>query len=142
MILLGGVLFGLFHVYPVRMIMPAFIGVLMCWLVLQTDNMLYSCLLHFGYNTILILLSRTPAAGGGSLQAETIPSGVTGLSVIAVGVFIPFLIYLGSWLVRRVTEPRIPDFTPEKGVASLLLWILLPTAGIVLLGLIIFANIL
>ena len=141
-VIAGGLLFGMFHIYPVRMIMPAFIGCLMCWLVLRTDNMLYSSLLHLGYNTVLITLSRIPGAGENVSGDAVLSSGIIGMSVITAGICIPFLLYIGMWLVRRVYEPRRPSFIPEHHVASVLLRILIPTAAILAVGLLMFFGIL
>ena len=137
MILFGGLLFGLFHIYPIRMIMPAFIGFLMCWLVIQTDNMLYGCLLHFGYNAILIWVSALSASAAGAEQEIadiSLTPWVSGFYVLFPGIFIPFLIYLGTWMVRRVTSPRIPDFFGEKKERHALIWMIIATACILLFG--------
>ena len=141
-IFLGGLFFGLFHVYPVRMIMPAFIGMLMSWLLLKTDNMLYGCLLHFGYNTVLILLSRTAEEAAGTADAGVLTPGFTGLSVMTAGIFIPILLHLGMWLVRRVTEPRIPEFIPVQPFSSsVFARVLIPTVCFVIFGLLLYNGI-
>lgn len=137
-ILCGGVLFGLFHIYPIRMVMPAFIGFLMCWLVIQTDNMLYSSLLHLGYNAILILISAasstaSSASGNIDIQASITPA-IAGFYVLFPGVFIPFLLYLGTWMVRLVTAARIPDFFGEKTEKKALIRVIVATACILLFG--------
>ena len=141
-VVLGGLLFGLFHIYPVRMIMPAFLGMIMSWLLLQTENMLYGCVLHFGYNAVLILLSQIPDPATDISDAGMISSGFIGLSVLTAGIFIPFLLHLGTWLVRRDTEPRLPDFAPVRPLSSsVFLRVLIPTGGIILLGLLLYNGI-
>ena len=133
-IFLGGLLFGLFHIYPIRMVMPVFIGFLMSWLVLQTDSMLYSCLLHFGYNALLVFVSSFSSSAADVEQVLPVSSVVTGFYVIFPGVFIPFLVYLGTWMVRRVTAARIPEFLGDRSDRRALLWMSMATAGILLLG--------
>ena len=137
MILCGGLLFGVFHIYPIRMVMPAFIGFLMCWLVIQTGNMLYSSLLHFGYNAILILISSASSSAA-DLDPEmidaTLSSGITGFYVIFPGIFIPLLIYLGTWMVRRVTAARIPDLFGARTERRPLICMIAATGCILLFG--------
>ena len=138
--LLSGLLFGVFHMYPIRMVMPALLGVIMAFLVWETGNMFYSCLLHFGYNTLLMLASRAASSmyPDAAEDAQQVLSGtVTGTSVIVLGILIPFLIYLGVWMVRRVTAVSVPDLVPEGKQRRTLLQIGLPTLGIILLGIIV-----
>ena len=137
MILCGGLLFGVFHIYPIRMIMPAFIGFLMCWLVIRTENMLYSCLLHLGYNTVLILISSASSSAAEidpEIMESVVSPTITGFYVLIPGIFIPFLIYLGTWMVRRATAARIPDFFGNKTERRPFLYMVAATGCILLFG--------
>ena len=142
-IFLGGVFFGLFHIYPVRMIMPAFLGFIMSWMLLQTNNMLYGSLLHLGYNTLLILMSgASPRTEELQTLVFDVPSAYIGLATAFLGMFVPFLIYMGIWLVYRGTAPRKPEFLSFKNTRLSVLWLILSTAFILILGILIFFGLL
>ena len=138
-IFLGGIFFGLFHIYPVRMIMPAVLGFIMSWMLLQTNNMLYSSLLHFGYNAMLVLMSgAAPRTEELQTLVFDVPSAYIGLATAFLGVFIPFLMYIGIWLICRGTYPRKPEFLTFKNTRRAILRLVFSTVSVFVLGLLIF----
>ncbi len=137
-IVLSAAVFGVFHVSPVRMFMPAVLGILIGIVVLETGNMVYGALIHFCYNGILTMLSRMSQ----SLLPEgdvdlSLSSSATGIAVITVGMLIPFFLWTGLRLVRLCTSPRRESFVPENGMRRMLLQILLPTLGIIFTGILV-----
>ena len=142
-ILLSAVMFGAMHITPVRMFMPAVLGIVLGLLVLETGNMFYGSLLHFSYNASLTLISRWAVGiteGMEDVYDYALNGTTVGLSVMSLGMFIPFLLWLGVWLVRRSTAPRVPDLFPKGELRKTLLLILLPTCGIIFLGIVVFLS--
>ncbi|MEE1114874.1 MAG: CPBP family intramembrane glutamic endopeptidase [Eubacterium sp.] len=143
---ISGFLFGIFHIIPIRWWAPMLIGFVMAYFVCRTENMFYSCLLHFANNALIYLIS---AAAQGAVQASGIDSYIEaaaasvsvlqlGVTIAFYGVPIPILIYTGCWLVRRACSPRRVRFA-EPGRERFTLWTLLGTTlAIGLTGIIIF----
>jgi len=135
-ILTGGVLFGVFHLYPVRWWIPGIIGAIMAWVLLETDNMFYTCLLHFLYNSLLVIVSYFAADASASAVSYTVSAQTVGVSLIFYGIPIPILIYTGCWLIRRAGAWNKPAFIEEGMEERRLLQILLPTGLLLLAGIV------
>ena len=132
-ILAGGVLFGVFHIYPVRWWIPGILGALMTWVILETDNIFYTSLLHFAYNGLLVVISflTLDATGQASYTAS---SQMVGASLLFYGLPLPILIYTGCWLIRRSVTWKKPAFIESGLEENRLAQILVPTGLILLVG--------
>lgn len=132
-ILVGGVLFGVFHIYPVRWWIPGILGALMTWVILETDNIFYTSLLHFCYNGLLVVVSFL-ASDTTSPASYTASPQMVGVSLLFYGIPLPILIYTGCWLIRRSVTWKKPAFIEPGLEEKRLAQILVPTGGILLTG--------
>ena len=137
-ILISGTLFGVSHFYPVRMLVPAILGFIMAWIMLETDNLFYTGLLHMMNNGAVLLISEIAKLllPAGALEesasmAESIGGLETGLAMIMYGLFAPVIIYCGCYLIRKSSHGEAARFVePGKG-RSAVLSILLPDLAII-----------
>ena len=137
---LTGILFGVFHISPVRWSMPILMGVIAAWIMLETDNIFYTMLLHFLYNSLLIsasLLARSvvPVDSAKLLNSVHLTGGTVGIVLIMYGLPVPLLIYTGCWLIRRSESVIKPAFLVQGRERKTLLQIIIPTVIILCVGL-------
>ncbi len=132
-ILAGGALFGVFHIYPVRWWIPGILGALMTWVILETDNIFYTSLLHFAYNGLLVVVSFL-ASDSTEQASYTASSQMVGISLLFYGIPLPILIYTGCWLIRRSVTWNKPAFIEPGLEEKRLAQILVPTGVILLTG--------
>ena len=144
-VLLSGLIFGIFHLYPVRMLPTALIGCVMAYLVLATGNMIYSAFLHLVHNGLLMIIqalaTRTVSSDMMQQSAQllqSLPRGFFGIYIIMFGAPAPFFLYLGCWIVRRATSPVRLSFLPKGRESRTLAYLLGSTIAVVLGGILIF----
>ena len=130
-IIISGLIFGVFHGNPVRMVPTAFLGIMMAYLVLETDNMFYNMLFH-GINNGISILS-TIAVGAipqesDTLQTTEITATGSEYALFSVGIYlcfaavVPFLMYLGRYLIHcKAGEERKKLFPKGKPWIPLML---------------------
>ena len=106
-----GVLFGAFHLDPVRFLPTAILGVVITWAAVHSGNLLYAMLIHL-FNNSLSALSTLAAD---AVSTETAVAASTQLITPAVlGVYFflavvsPWLLWAGSSLLRPKDRPA-PD---------------------------------
>ncbi|MCR4653255.1 MAG: CPBP family intramembrane metalloprotease [Eubacterium sp.] len=138
---LTGILFGVFHISPVRWSMPILMGVIAAWIMLETDNIFYTMLLHFLYNSMLIvasLLARSmvPVDSAKLLNSVHLTGSTVGVVLCMYGLPVPLLIYTGCWLIRRSESVVKPAFLVQGRERKTLLQIIIPTVIILCVGLI------
>jgi membrane protease YdiL (CAAX protease family) len=137
---LTGILFGVFHISPVRWTMPILMGVIAAWIMLETDNIFYTMLLHFLYNSLLIgasLLARSmvPVDSAKLLNSVHLTGSTVGVVLCMYGLPVPLLIYTGCWLIRRSESVVKPAFLVQGRERKTLLQIIIPTVIILCVGL-------
>lgn len=140
-ILVSGLLFGIGHFTPVRMVAPAVLGFLMAWLVLETGNLFYSGLLHLLNNGLILLLSSVlqllipqEMAEQSMDAAASLGAFETGLGMMAYGLLGPLIIYCGCFIIRRSVHGPSEQFVrPGRGKQAAAL-IVLPAAAVLLTG--------
>lgn len=109
-ILIVGIIFGAFHGNIWKFIPTAALGMVMTYIVLETDNMVYSMLLHFINNLVPILmigsLKGTYDAMGDAvmeMQGKSIPIAAAGVYfLLASGA--PVIFYIGRHCLRKSTS--------------------------------------
>ena len=136
---LTGILFGVFHISPVRWSMPILMGVIAAWIMLETDNIFYTMLLHFLYNSLLIgasLLARSmvPVDSAKLLNSVHLTGSTVGVVLCMYGLPVPLLIYTGCWLIRRSESVVKPAFLVQGRERKTLLQIIIPTVIILCVG--------
>ena len=116
-VLVMGILFGLFHGSVWRFVPTALLGGALSWLMLKTENMVYPALFHFANNFLPTLLTfgqteNDAAAGAEYLMEAGIPMAALGIYV-AIGCVAPFAIYTAGYLIRREKGRKVPYFPKE-----------------------------
>lgn len=134
-IFITGLVFGLFHGTVFRLPGTMILGVVFAYVVVETENILYSSLMHLinnGYSVITLFLSSLlqRADIGIEESAVTVGSGVS-LSVVGIymlqAVGVPLLFYIASYLIHEKKEPL---FAKEKKKQW---WLLIGISGVLLL---------
>ena len=109
-VVLCGVLFGAFHLDPVRFLPTAILGIAISWAALRSGNLLYAMLIHLFNNSLSVLATLAPSAGEAaaveSAQAAVTPATLGGYFFLAA--ISPWLIWAGSSLLRPKEAPA-PD---------------------------------
>ncbi len=89
MVLLNGVVFGLFHVSfetVVRFIPTAYLGVVIAWAVWRTGSLFVGMLMHFLNNAMIVVVASVPIARQLITDPEAPPPwGLVVLAVLAFG---------------------------------------------------------
>ena len=147
-----GVIFAVFHLYPIRYPSMFIIGAAMSLVHAETGNMIYSSLIHFWNNLMSLMIGFFAAPGflripfaeptlQESAQAilSSMPLKIVGFYLILCGLPAPVLLYTGNYLVRRATAPRRPAFLARGRERETLLRILIPTIGLVVGGFVLLA---
>ena len=110
-VLIMGIYFGLFHSDPLRFLPTAILGALMSYIMLETENMVYSSFFHFVNNFLPLLLSLLMTGMDTSRQVqqaqELLNNGTEMVIPIAsIGIYMilaaaaPFGLYLGNYLLH------------------------------------------
>ncbi len=119
-VLIMGILFGLFHLSVVRFAGTAILGAVMTYIMLKTRNFIYPAFLHLINNTVPLLLVFfvTGASGTGEQVTAEMLEQSTGISdVLTLGAIIlfacgaPVLIAGGAALINR---KKSVEYTPEE----------------------------
>lgn len=100
-VILVGVIFGIYHLDPYRFLPTAILGMSMAYIMLETNNLLYPILLHFinnGFSTLVTFLN--PAQGAATMDTFSVPLASIGAYFI-IGSIIPFALLLGGYLLRK-----------------------------------------
>jgi membrane protease YdiL (CAAX protease family) len=145
-IALTAVIFGVFHIQPVRWSMPMMLGAVAAWIMLETDNIFYTMLLHFLYNFTLIGISLlttrlSPVNTAALLGNFRVSAATAGSVLLFYGIPVPLLLYTGLWLIRRSEAVYKPPFALQGKQRKTLLQIIVPTFIILCVGLVlIFAG--
>lgn len=108
-IILTGVIFGAFHGSIWRFVPTALLGIMLGYIVFETNNMLYAALFHAINNlTPLISLFAMKNLYAGEMYTEQAAAMMSeGFPLVTVGVYlmygaaIPFLVYVGNYLIHR-----------------------------------------
>ena len=147
LVMLMGLLFGLFHGNLWRFLPTALLGAALTYLMVETENMIYPALFHFINNFFPTLLSGiTGLAGGGAdTQAVTQSLAENGLPVSFLGVYIgmaclaPFCFYTAAYLLRLGVPGKTQRyFTSNKMMVLLIILTVIP---IVLGGFLLFYGV-
>lgn len=138
-ILINGAVFAVFHVYPIRYLIPFLLGMVLAWIVLTTNNMFYSSLLHCLYNVSCML----PAFFAGDTDTDISYLSTSallsdfGILLIMFGIAIPILVYSGCRLLKSTAVPggKI-SYLPRGREKKTLALIIVPTICILGVGII------
>lgn len=137
-IILTGILFGLFHGNIWRAVPTSVLGMVLAYVLLETDNLVYTAFFHLINNLtpLIVLFASKGISSGFQMEQEMgIPLLTVAASFIqAAGV--PFIMYIGSYLIHKGQEgAREQLFSQENKnviIVLALLTLLFIVAGIAL----------
>ena len=104
-VLIMGIYFGLFHANPLRFLPTAILGAVMSYIMLETENMVYSSAFHMVNNLVPMLLQEMLLNNSQIQQAQNqlaTDSGTVTMPLVSIGVYLilgaaaPFGMYLGN----------------------------------------------
>lgn len=123
--LLVGIVFGAFHMDLMKLLPTGMIGILLCIMLQNSENMIYNSFFHFLNNFIsvaLLILMRSIARiipAYDQLMEQSFQQSAQ-MTLAGVGLYWimgcagPFLIYLGLWLVKRTKKNYRKSFFPKE----------------------------
>lgn len=149
-VLIMGIYFGLFHANPLRFLPTAILGAVMSYIMLETENMVYSSTFHMVNNLVPMIgqellfgaVHRNTYIQQAQDQLAT-PDGAIRVPLISIGVYLilaaaaPFGMYLGNYLLHRRGDTKKPFF-PKKQMDRTVLKIAIPSAVLFVAGIICF----
>ena len=132
-VLVLGILFGLFHTSPFRFLPTAILGASITYIVVKTGNMVYGAIFHCVNNLVPLLAQHALLAQGEQQLADTYESlGSTAIPVASIGMYlamaavVPFGLYLGRDLLLR-TPGTSRRFWPRGQETRMAMKILIPS---------------
>jgi len=109
-LILIGILFGVFHLDPYRFLITGALGVLLAYLMFETDNLLIPALFHFINNTVSYISTYTVPTT--AIDASMFSPFSLGIVLCMYGVIGPFLLYGGVRVLTlkncRTSEKPFP----------------------------------
>lgn len=145
-VLIMGIYFGLFHANPFRFLPTAILGAVMSYIMLETENMVYSSAFHMVNNLLPMLLQEMLLKNSQVQQAQNqlaANDGTVTMPLVSIGVYLilgaaaPFGIYLGNYLLHRRDGAK-PPFFPKEQMDHTVLKIAVPSAVLFVAGIICF----
>lgn len=114
-VVLVGIIFGIFHLDPFRFFPTAILGGTMAYIMIETKNLLLPIFFHFVNNGLSTLVSfLLPAQEAVEAVGEFyVPLASIGAYFI-IGSAVPFLFLLGSILIHKKGELRKEDTSNTK----------------------------
>ncbi len=141
-ILAVSAVFGAFHGSIFRFFGTMILGVVFAYIVVETDNILYSCVLHALNNgiSIVTLFVSNLMSGQTAVQEEVNAIMANGVPLMTIGAYVmrgaavPFLLYVGNYLIHKKTKPLF-----GKGETKKVLLLFLASFAFLLVGFLIIA---
>lgn len=150
-----GLIFGIYHMDPTKFVATGILGGMMGWIMYQTGNMVYSSFLHFIHNgsqVFLLMISPGLVSVKGLSATAAIKEKLffltdvdpgfsnsydllvgSGILIIFLGILIPFILYLGNWLLIKDLAPRRQYLIPkDKQIVKKLLIKIFTTIAIII----------
>lgn len=140
LVLLMGILFGLFHGSVWRFLPTALLGGVLTYVMLETENLLYPALFHFVNNLLPSLLSGFSQSGQSAQEVSQImmenglPLSFLGV-YIAMGCVAPFGFYTAAYLLRKGELGKEQKYLASTKILVLLVVL---TVGLIIAGIAVF----
>lgn len=116
-VLYMGIIFGIFHLDPVRFLPTAILGMALSYVMIETRNIILPVIFHFVNNGLATLISFTSKS---QTTAANINSGMMLYAIstyFIIGAVVPFLLLFGSKLIHKKqarNEVEDDDITQKK----------------------------
>ncbi|MDD4315867.1 MAG: type II CAAX endopeptidase family protein [Clostridia bacterium] len=113
-VFISGLLFSLSHFNTAQTVYQFFIGILLAYLFLKTDNLLIAVLIHFFNNAIAVFLP--------SIIPFFASIALTGINILVLSIMCVFGLFLLVFSIRKLTAPRrasdaikVFEYQPDSG---------------------------
>jgi membrane protease YdiL (CAAX protease family) len=122
-ILAVGIIFGIFHLDPIRFLPTAILGAILGYLMIETENIIIPALLHLLNNTVSVLTTALSSLLTDALPQDIEISGAeltTSTYLLVIGVYlvisaaIPWMFILGTRLLHTKEYNDEKKFTRKK----------------------------
>lgn len=126
LILIMGVIFGLFHLNGIRFLPTGILGIFLAYIMIETKNLLLPALFHFinnGFSSIISII--TPTSSDRAVAQTVVTPLSIGVYTILCSVA-PLLILLGAMLLKE--KVQVPEEAMATGDSKRGRWIRLSVA--------------
>lgn len=113
------VIFGIFHLDPYRFLPTAFLGFILTYIMIKTENILLPIIFHFMNNAITVALSYNIDNISSNITTSTI-----GIYIILLSIC-PFLFYMAN----KILTPKCSENKQKAKVVSIVLTVLIFVCG-------------
>src|SRR5659263_468052 len=117
-VLVMGLIFGIFHLDPYRFAATAILGMAITYVMLRTQNILMAALFHLVNNSLSVIMSFVSASlPNAPQQAETsalLSSTASIGSYLIIAAVVPFLILGGGLLLRIRVQDEDPSVIEKR----------------------------
>ena len=104
-VLIMGLIFGIFHMDPVRFLATGILGAAITYVMIKTRNFLLPVLLHFINNAVSVIASISSQSALEDISSEAVKSslasGASLASYLIIGSFAPLLIFAATRLLTK-----------------------------------------
>ncbi len=114
-VLVMGLIFGVFHADPVRFLGTAILGASLTYLMLKTKNFLLPILFHMLNNSVSLLVTFATADAGASVSSDAVKDSLASGTSVAVYLILASAAPLILFFATRLLRPRQEELKSENG---------------------------
>lgn len=139
-IILTGVIFGAFHGSIWRFVPTALLGIMLGYIVYETDNMIYGALFHAINNAVPLfsIFAMKSIYSNEMFQNQMISMTDVGIPLISIGAYvmygaaIPLLLAIGNYLIHKGTKKEQKSLFAKEERMKLVVLLLISGAFLVI----------
>ncbi len=109
-VLVVGILFGIFHLSPLRFLSTACLGMILAFLMVKRNNILLPMLLHFMNNLIAVIAGVLSSSLSSTVDTTAVLSSLQPVQLLGtyliLGCSFPILLTLGAMLISPETHKK------------------------------------
>lgn len=124
-----GIIFGLFHLHPLRFVATAILGAVLTYIMLETRNLLLPILVHFVNNALSVILTVDATPGGETMALPLASLGILLLPAVVA----PFLLMGGSRLLLAKEERRARPVSKAVWATAIITAVVVAITGFTLI---------
>lgn len=138
-IVVTGLIFGAFHGNIWRFVPTALLGIMLGYIVYETDNMIYGALFHAINNAmpLLSIFAMKSMYSNEMFQSQMSTMTDNGIPLISIGMYvmygaaIPLLLTIGNYLIHKVTKQAKNSLFAKEERMKLVVLLLISVAFLV-----------
>lgn len=114
-VLVMGLIFGVFHADPVRFLGTAILGASLTYLMLKTKNFLLPILFHMLNNSVSLIATFATADAGAAVSSDAVKDSLASGTSVAVYLILASSAPLILFFATRLLRPRPEELKTENG---------------------------